>query len=129
LINADNRRIIALSSTYGVGRVGGVLRDPSGFVRPDAQLARAELPPVWAALERGPLPFETSIPGVFAARDVRAGSTKRVASAVGEGVSVVRSVHIAIGPWIRRRLPARFTVSGPLTVSVGSTRAVAHDPP
>ena len=39
------------------------------------------------------LPFETSVPGVFAAGDVRHGSMKRVAAAVGEGSSAVRSVH------------------------------------
>jgi len=42
---------------------------------------------------RDPLPFETSTMGVFAAGDVRHGSLKRVAAAVGEGSSAVRSVH------------------------------------
>jgi thioredoxin reductase (NADPH) len=42
---------------------------------------------------REPLPFETSVPGVFAAGDLRAGAMNRVASAVGEGSMVVRSVH------------------------------------
>ena len=42
---------------------------------------------------RDPLPFETSVPGVFAVGDVRHGSMKRVAAAVGEGSSAVRSVH------------------------------------
>ena len=42
---------------------------------------------------RDPLPFETSVPGVFAVGDVRNGSMKRVAAAVGEGSSAVRSVH------------------------------------
>jgi len=42
------------------------------------------------------LPYETSVPGVFAAGDVRSGSMKRVASAVGEGASVIRSVHLAL---------------------------------
>jgi thioredoxin reductase (NADPH) len=42
---------------------------------------------------RDPLPFETSLPGVFAVGDVRSGSMKRVAAAVGEGSSAVRSVH------------------------------------
>ena len=42
---------------------------------------------------RDPLPFETSVPGVFAVGDVRHGSLKRVAAAVGEGSSAVRSVH------------------------------------
>ena len=44
-------------------------------------------------LERLPMPFETSIPGVFAVGDVRAGSVKRLASAVGEGGAAMRSVH------------------------------------
>ena len=44
-------------------------------------------------MTRDPLPFETSMPGVFAVGDVRHGSIKRVAAAVGEGSSAVRSVH------------------------------------
>jgi thioredoxin reductase (NADPH) len=51
---------------------------------------------VWTLLGRDPLQLETSIPGVFAAGDVRAGSMKRVAAAVGEGASAVRSVHLAL---------------------------------
>jgi thioredoxin reductase (NADPH) len=43
--------------------------------------------------DRDPLPLETSMSGVFAAGDVRQGSIKRVASAVGEGATVVRLVH------------------------------------
>jgi thioredoxin reductase (NADPH) len=42
------------------------------------------------------LPFETSVPAVFAAGDVRHGSMKRVAAAVGEGASAVSSVHGAL---------------------------------
>jgi thioredoxin reductase len=44
-------------------------------------------------LDRQPLPLETSLPGVFAAGDVRHGSVKRVASAVGEGAAVIPLVH------------------------------------
>jgi thioredoxin reductase (NADPH) len=44
-------------------------------------------------LERAPLILETSAPGVFAVGDVRCGSTKRVASAVGEGSVVVEQLH------------------------------------
>jgi thioredoxin reductase (NADPH) len=44
-------------------------------------------------LERSPFPMETSKPGVFAAGDVRSGSTKRVSSAVGEGAMAIRYVH------------------------------------
>jgi thioredoxin reductase (NADPH) len=44
------------------------------------------------------LPYETSIPGGFAAGDVRSGSMKRVAAAVGEGASAIRSVHVSLSP-------------------------------
>jgi thioredoxin reductase (NADPH) len=75
----------------------GVALDEHGFVRTDVQLTHDELGKTWAALGRGPLPFETSVPGVFAVGDVRHGSMKRVAAAVGEGASAVRSVHTALG--------------------------------
>jgi thioredoxin reductase (NADPH) len=65
-----------------------VLLDRDGFVLTDRQL-----PEPLIAGSSGPLPFETSIPGVFAAGDVRHGSMKRVAATVGEGSSAVRSVH------------------------------------
>ena len=66
----------------------GVLLDQDGFVLTDRQLSGQI-----AAGPSSPLPFETSVPGVFAAGDVRNGSMKRVAAAVGEGSSAVRSVH------------------------------------
>ena len=47
---------------------------------------------------RPPLPLETSQPGVFAIGDVRAGSTKRVAAAVGEGAAVVAQIHSVLAP-------------------------------
>jgi len=47
---------------------------------------------IWKEL-RDPLALETSVPGVFAAGDVRAGAINRVASAVGEGSMAVRFVH------------------------------------
>ena len=49
-------------------------------------------------LDRAPLPLETSLPGVFAAGDVRYRSIKRVASAVGDGATVIRLVHDYLGP-------------------------------
>jgi thioredoxin reductase (NADPH) len=76
---------------------GFVALDGDGFVRTDVQLAAEDLADVWRTLGRSPLPFETSAPAVFAAGDVRHGSMKRVAAAVGEGASAVRSVHQAIG--------------------------------
>jgi thioredoxin reductase (NADPH) len=67
-----------------------VARDEHGFLLTDRDLARAGAP--WP-LERPPFPFETSLPGVFAAGDVRSGSSKRLAAAVGEGSAVVTYVH------------------------------------
>ncbi len=75
----------------------GVAMDEDGFVRTDVQLVAADLGDTWTSLGRMPLPFETNIPAVFAVGDVRHGSMKRVAAAVGEGASAVRSVHAAIG--------------------------------
>ena len=68
-----------------------------GFLLTDSQLEPDDLGPDWELLGRRPLPFECSVPAVFAAGDVRSGSMKRVAAAVGEGASAVRSVHAAIG--------------------------------
>jgi thioredoxin reductase (NADPH) len=49
------------------------------------------------ATNAAPLPLQTSIPRVFAIGDVRSGSTKRVASAVGEGAAVVAQIHSILG--------------------------------
>jgi thioredoxin reductase (NADPH) len=71
---------------------GAVALDEKGFILTDRSLPAHELQsPIFA--EREPLPFETSAPGVFAVGDVRLGSMKRVAAAVGEGSSAVRAVH------------------------------------
>jgi thioredoxin reductase (NADPH) len=67
--------------------------DEHGFVLTDLALGEADLGASWVAAERRPLPFETSRPGLFAVGDLRSGSMKRVAAAVGEGSAAVRSVH------------------------------------
>ena len=67
--------------------------DDRGFILTDRSLTENRLDERWRALGRGPLPFETSCPGLFAVGDVRSGSTKRVAAAVGEGSAAVRLVH------------------------------------
>jgi thioredoxin reductase (NADPH) len=69
-----------------------VALDRSGFVLTDRSLPD-EAVSAAAFGGRDPLPLETSAPGVFAVGDVRNGSLKRVAAAVGEGSSAVRSVH------------------------------------
>jgi thioredoxin reductase (NADPH) len=72
---------------------GCAVLDDRGFVLTDRALTQDQLDQRWAALGRSPLPFETSHPGLFAVGDLRSGSTKRVAAAVGEGSAAVRSVH------------------------------------
>ena len=68
-------------------------RDPGGFLLTGRDLVRSgAAPPGWP-LSRPPGLLETSVPGVFAAGDVRAGSLKRVAAAVGDGATAVRLVH------------------------------------
>ena len=64
-------------------------RDAAGFIRTGPTLAES---PHWTS-RRPPFLLETSRPGVFAAGDVRSGSVKRVASAVGEGSMAVQFVH------------------------------------
>lgn len=72
----------------------GVLeRDDSGFVFTGSELPQEYGRPKGWPLERAPFNFETNIPGVFAAGDVRAGSNRRVAAAVGEGSATIHSVH------------------------------------
>jgi thioredoxin reductase (NADPH) len=72
---------------------GAVERDPHGYVLTGHDLLRDGRPPPGWPLARPPLLFETSLPGVFAAGDVRHRSVKRVASAVGAGAIVVQLVH------------------------------------
>ncbi|WP_446500011.1 FAD-dependent oxidoreductase [Microbacterium aquilitoris] len=70
-------------------------RDTDGFIRTGTDVAVQSIAQ-WRDLGREPFPFETSAPRVFAAGDVRRGSMKRVAAAVGEGSSAVASVHRAL---------------------------------
>jgi thioredoxin reductase (NADPH) len=73
---------------------GAVELDERGFVLTGRELDASALEEdAWRGLSREPYPLETSMPGVFAAGDMRAGSIKRVASAVGEGAMAVRLVH------------------------------------
>jgi thioredoxin reductase (NADPH) len=89
---------------------GSVELDRNGFVATGPDLSRPA-GPARARLNRGPYLLETSMPGVFAAGDVRSGSVKRVASAVGEGSIAIRFVSEHLG----RR--TGFAAAGPSTAS------------
>ncbi len=74
---------------------GSVALDTKGFILTGRELPvlnHSWISPPWT-LKRPPHLLETSLPGIFAVGDVRAGSTKRVASAVGEGAVAVSLVH------------------------------------
>ena len=71
---------------------GTVARDPQGYLLTGQLAAATDAAPAWP-LERPPMLLETSVPGVFAAGDVRSRSVKRVAAAVGEGATTVRLIH------------------------------------
>jgi thioredoxin reductase (NADPH) len=70
-----------------------VMRDPNGFILsgPDLQV-EGKYPRIWKE-DRAPYLLETSLPGIFVAGDVRHGSVKRAASAVGEGSIAVQFMH------------------------------------
>jgi thioredoxin reductase (NADPH) len=67
---------------------GVAQRDSKGFIATGHDVNVGAWP-----MQRKPMSFETSVPGVFAIGDVRLGSTKRVASAVGEGAGAVENIH------------------------------------
>ena len=73
---------------------GCVAMDGGGFVKTGPELQPQDLKG-WSR-SRPPYLLETSVTGVFAAGDVRAGSTKRIAAAVGEGSAAVQFVHRAL---------------------------------
>src|SRR6185295_16408974 len=72
---------------------GCVARDPKGFIKTGSNLSQEDLRNARWPLTRPPHLLETNLPGVFAVGDVRSGSIKRVASAVGEGSIAVSFVH------------------------------------
>jgi thioredoxin reductase (NADPH) len=67
---------------------GVAQRDSKGFIATGHDVNVGAWP-----MQRKPMSFETSVPGLFAIGDVRLGSTKRVASAVGEGAGAVENIH------------------------------------
>ena len=74
-----------------------VERDQRGFILSGSDLVRNGKPPSGWPLTRFPGLLETSVPGVFAAGDVRGGSVKRVASGVGEGSIAIQFIHQYLG--------------------------------
>jgi thioredoxin reductase (NADPH) len=81
-------------------------RDEKGFIKTGAEVADA---PAWCESKRRPAPLETSLPGIFAAGDVRSGSVKRCAAAVGEGGMAVAGIHMSLAS--RRNASAKATSS------------------
>ena len=75
---------------------GCVALDDKRFVKTGADLQPDDLAEAGWPLARRPEQFETSRPGVFAVGDVRSGSVKRVAAAVGEGSACVQLIHRAL---------------------------------
>ena len=72
---------------------GCLVMDDKGFIKTGSDIAAEELVEKKWPLKRSPHLLETSLPGVFAVGDVRAGNVKRVASAVGEGSISIHLVH------------------------------------
>jgi len=68
-------------------------RDAKGFIKTGMSVAGA---PAWQANKHQPSPLETSLPGIFAAGDVRSGSVKRCAAAVGEGGMAIAGVQMRL---------------------------------
>ena len=85
---------IFIGSAPRTGLVAGLVeRDPEGFILTGRDVLRDGRRPAGWGLDRDPLMYETSVPGIFTAGDARHGSGKRVAAAVGEGSATVGAVH------------------------------------
>ena len=91
----DIRHVFVMAGAKpATGWLGGRLAlDDKGFIKTGAELSKEELIDAGWPLSRAPFLLETSLPGVFAAGDVRAGNLKRVAAAVGEGSIAVSFIH------------------------------------
>ena len=77
-----------------------IARDDRGFIKTGTAVADE---PVWRASKHQPTPMETSLPGIFAAGDVRSGSVKRCAAAVGEGGMAIAGIHLRLASTNNRK--------------------------
>ena len=77
-----------------------IARDDRGFIKTGTAVADE---PAWRASKHQPTPMETSLPGIFAAGDVRSGSVKRCAAAVGEGGMAVAGIHLRLASTNNRK--------------------------
>jgi thioredoxin reductase (NADPH) len=85
---------IFIGATAHTDMLDGLIeRDTDGFILTGRDIFRGGKKPRSWILDRDPFPMETSVPGIFAAGDVRHQSIKRVASAVGEGAVAVSLIH------------------------------------
>jgi thioredoxin reductase (NADPH) len=91
---------------------GAVALDERGFVKTGLELCEQDTSAAHRTLGRAPYLLESSLPGIFAAGDVRAGSVKRVAAAVGEGSSCVQSIHRALRDVLEPEVPAVQALTG-----------------
>ena len=89
---ADAMYVLIGGQPLTVGVEGWLRRDEGGYLMTGPDLHR-DSQTAWWPLTRDPLPLESSQPGVFVAGDVRHGSVKRVASAVGEGAMAIALLH------------------------------------
>jgi thioredoxin reductase (NADPH) len=94
----DIRHVFVMAGAVPSTRwlVDCVTLDDKGFIKTGSDLSQEDLAAAHWPLARAPYLLETSLPGVFAVGDVRGGSLKRVASAVGEGSIAVSFVHQAL---------------------------------
>jgi thioredoxin reductase (NADPH) len=101
-LRVDAMYVLIGGQPLTAGVEGWLHRDADGYLMTGADLHRDAQTARWA-LTRDPLPLESSQPGVFVAGDVRHGSIKRVASAVGEGAMAIALLHTYLAQHVDRR--------------------------
>jgi thioredoxin reductase (NADPH) len=97
VVAADALFVLIGGEPRTAGVEGWLKRDRRGFLVTGPELLRDGRRDRWWTLDRDPFFLESSQPGAFVAGDVRRGSIKRVASAVGEGAMAVQLVHQYLG--------------------------------